>query len=63
MGLRIEEGISIARYEALSGSKLNPSEVGYLIENSLLEQEADRLRATANGRLVLNKVTERLLLS
>ena len=63
MGLRIEEGISISRYEALSGCTLNPSELNYLIEDALLRQEGDRLKTTANGRLVLNRVTERLLLS
>ena len=63
MGLRIEDGISISHYEALSGTKLNPSELIPLIEDKLLIQEGDRLRATAEGRLLLNAVTERLLLS
>ena len=63
MGLRIKEGISLSRYESLSASKLNSSELRYLIEDKLLTQEGDRLSATPNGRLVLNAVTERLLLS
>ena len=63
MGLRIKEGISLSRYESLSASKLNSSELRYLIEDKLLIQERDRLSATPNGRLVLNAVTERLLLS
>ena len=63
MGLRIKEGISLSRYESLSASKLNSSELRYLIEDKLLIQEGDRLSATPNGRLVLNAVTERLLLS
>ena len=63
MGLRIKEGISLSRYESLSASKLNSSELRYLIEDKLLIQEGDRLSATPNGRLVLNAVTECLLLS
>ena len=63
MGLRIKEGISLSRYESLSASKLNSSELRYLIDDKLLIQEGDRLSATPNGRLVLNAVTECLLLS
>ena len=63
MGLRIDRGISISRYETLSGSKLNLTELKPLIKDGLLIREADMLRATPNGRLVLNAVTERLLLS
>ena len=63
MGLRIKEGISIAHFETLSGSRLNASELSFLTEDALLVQEGDRLKATASGRLVLNAVTERLLFS
>ena len=63
MGLRVNDGISISRYESLSGSKLNLAELNPLIEDGLLKREADKLRATPKGRLVLNAVTERLLLS
>jgi len=63
MGLRVNDGISISRYESLSGSKLNLAELNPLIEDGLLKREADKLRTTPKGRLVLNAVTERLLLS
>ncbi len=63
MGLRIKEGISISRYESLSGSRLNLSEINHLMSDALLVKDGDRLNATASGRLVLNVVTERLLLS
>ena len=63
MGLRIKEGISISRYETLSGLRLNLSELNHLINDTLLVKDNDRLKATASGRLVLNAVTERLLLS
>ena len=63
MGLRIDEGISLNRYRSLGGTSLNPSELSHLIQDGLLSREGGILRATADGRLVLNAVTERLLLS
>ena len=63
MGLRIDKGISLNRYKGLGGTPLNPSELSHLIQDGLLSREGDILRATADGRLVLNAVTERLLLS
>jgi oxygen-independent coproporphyrinogen-3 oxidase len=63
MGLRIEAGISLSRYEALAGAPLNSSELKPLIEGGLLINERDRLKASQTGRLVLNSVTERLLLA
>jgi len=63
MGLRIDEGLSLARYAELSGEALDRGELGHLTENGLLLREGDRLKATAQGRLVLNRVTEKLLLA
>jgi oxygen-independent coproporphyrinogen-3 oxidase len=63
MGLRIEDGISLNRFSELSGSKLNTSELSHLIQDGLLFQKNDTLKATTDGRLVLNAVTERLLLA
>ena len=63
MGLRIEDGISLNRYTQLSGRKLNASEMSHLIQGGLLLQQGDTLKATTDGRLVLNAITERLLLS
>ena len=63
MGLRIEDGISVSRYSELAGTELNPTEVTHLIQGGLLSRQGDRLKATADGRLVLNAVTERLLLA
>lgn len=63
MGLRIEDGISLVRYCELSDSDLNAVELNTLIDDGLLEREGDTLRATTDGRLVLNAVTERLLLT
>jgi len=62
MGLRIEEGISLSRYEEISGRALPSGVRNDLVENGLVEWGGDRLKATAQGRLLLNKVTEQLLL-
>ena len=63
MGLRIEDGISLKRYAELAGSNLNSAEIAHLIQDGLLLRKDDTLSASAEGRLVLNAVTERLLLS
>ena len=63
MGLRIEEGISLARYKELSGRGLNEVELDHLTREGLLLRESDRLIASAQGRIVLNTVTEKLLLT
>ena len=63
MGLRIDEGLSLSRYAELSGEALDMDELGYLTEDGLLLREGDQLKATAKGRLVLNRVTEKLLLT
>lgn len=63
MGLRINEGVSLARFETLSGQTLNREELNHLIENGFLSLDDDRLWATDEGRLVLNAVTEGLLLA
>ncbi len=63
MGLRIDEGISLSRFQSLGGKSLNMEEVNHLIESKLLCLKDDRLRATDNGRILLNAVTERLLLN
>lgn len=62
MGLRIEDGISLSRYREISGQDLNQTELNALIGDGLLNREGDQLRATTQGRVLLNAVTERLLL-
>ena len=63
MGLRIEEGISLYRFQDLAGSNLDSEEMSHLKEDGLISLEGDRLSATDDGRVVLNAVTERLLLA
>ena len=63
MGLRITEGVSLSQYERYAPESMSRSELTALIKEGLLHLENDRLSATEQGRLVLNAVTERLLLS
>ena len=63
MGLRIEDGVSIQRYADLAGMALNQIELGNLIQDGFLRRQGDRLNATSEGRLVLNAVTEKLLIT
>ena len=63
MGLRIEEGVSLARYEEIAGAGLPHDVIEELVGDGLLRCEGDRIMATARGRLLLNAVTEKLLVS
>ena len=63
MGLRIQDGISVSRYQALAGDALNEEELSHLVQDTLLSRNGDRISATSQGRLVLNAVTEKLLLA
>jgi oxygen-independent coproporphyrinogen-3 oxidase len=61
MGLRIEEGISLEWFEEILGQELPSKVVNNLSENRLISTEGDRLKATSKGRLLLNSVTDKLL--
>jgi len=58
MGLRTHEGVALADLAPLPMANLDG-----LIDSGHLTRAGGRLTATAAGRLVLNRVTERLLLS
>jgi oxygen-independent coproporphyrinogen-3 oxidase len=61
MGLRLVEGIDVARYEALSGRSFDPARLAMLQEEKLVEPVANsRIRATQSGRLVLNALVAEL---
>ena len=61
MGLRLSEGISLSRYEALAKRVLKPSTLAELVELGMVAQTGDRLVATQKGRFVLNSVLSKLL--
>ncbi|MBV9590553.1 MAG: coproporphyrinogen III oxidase [Hyphomicrobiales bacterium] len=54
MGLRLAEGIEPERFVALSGRELAPERLTHLMALGLLEERNQRLRATAEGFLVLD---------
>ncbi len=60
-GLRLAEGIDPARYLALSGQELVPGKIRDLRELGMIRDDSDRIRATPQGRAVLNGVIRELM--
>ncbi|MEP4034230.1 radical SAM family heme chaperone HemW [Roseibium polysiphoniae] len=57
MGLRLVEGIDLARYEALAHRKIDPRRLAALLEHGMVEELGNnRLRATRDGFSVLDAV-------
>ncbi|SMP06083.1 radical SAM family heme chaperone HemW [Shimia sagamensis] len=61
MGLRLNEGVDLARYEALAGKPLEGARVETLRDIGMIEIEKSRLRVLPQGRMVLNSVLSELL--
>ncbi|WP_374469360.1 radical SAM family heme chaperone HemW [Phenylobacterium sp.] len=57
-GLRIDDGVARTELAALA---LDPARIAHLTELGLLADDAERVRATRRGRLVLDAVTRELL--
>lgn len=57
MGLRLAEGIDLARYKSISGRDLDPGRLRDLAENGMVETtQDDRVRVTRSGAFVLDAV-------
>jgi len=57
MGLRLREGVDLARWHALSGRELDPKREETLLEHGFIERLGNsRLRCTPSGMLVLDAV-------
>ena len=56
MGLRLREGIDLARYAALAGRDLDPARIATLEAEGLVEADGGRLRVTAGGFAVLDAI-------
>lgn len=56
MGLRLREGIELARYAALAGHDLDPARIAALAAEGLVEARDGRLRVTAGGFAVLDAI-------
>ncbi|RLK03661.1 radical SAM family heme chaperone HemW [Ruegeria conchae] len=61
MCLRISEGLNIGRYKQLSGEDLPQEKLYALADMGMLILEDDQLRATSQGRAVLNAIIRELL--
>jgi putative oxygen-independent coproporphyrinogen III oxidase len=61
MGLRLAEGIDLARHARLAGTPLDEATLTRLEDLGMVTRDATRLRATAQGRMVLNSVIRELL--
>jgi len=60
MGLRISEGVDLARVEAMRGRPLNPDALAWLEGQELVAIDEGRLRLTREGRLLGNKIAAEL---
>lgn len=61
MGLRIDEGIDLNRYEALAGKSMDQSKITAMIDLGMVKMRGNaRLAATQQGRRVLNAVIAEL---
>ncbi|MGJ7039759.1 oxygen-independent coproporphyrinogen-3 oxidase [Shinella sp. BE166] len=57
MGLRLKEGVDLARWQSLSGRDLDPDREQFLIEHGFIERLGNsRLRCTPAGMLILDAV-------
>jgi oxygen-independent coproporphyrinogen-3 oxidase len=61
MGLRLREGIDMARHARLAGSPLDARRLAHLEEIGMVRINGNRLCATESGRAVLNAVLRDLL--
>jgi len=60
MGLRISDGLDIARVESVRGRPVNPKALSWLAEQGLITHESGRVRLTAQGRVLANSVAAEL---
>jgi coproporphyrinogen III oxidase-like Fe-S oxidoreductase len=61
MGLRVADGISLKRYEAMAGRALDANKIAGLKSLGLVVRSGDQLAATAAGRKLLNAVISELI--
>ncbi|UWQ45624.1 radical SAM family heme chaperone HemW [Leisingera aquaemixtae] len=62
MGMRLSEGLDMVRFTELSGRRLPESKLNDLVDLGMVTISEKRLRATAQGRAVLNAVLRDLLM-
>jgi putative oxygen-independent coproporphyrinogen III oxidase len=60
MGLRISEGIDLVRYEKLNGMAMDANKIAGLKSLGLIKREGSQLKATIQGRRLLNALIAEL---
>jgi len=60
MGLRVEEGVELARVEALRSTPINREKLTWLMAQGLVTQDNGRIRLTRSGRLLSNRIVAEL---
>jgi len=63
MGLRLASGISLIKLEQIDPNALSPTGLSEMIDLGMVHLGSDRLRVTEKGRLLLNRVIEKLLMT
>lgn len=61
MGLRLSEGVSLARHARIAGAPIAEARIAALVSDGLLARDGGLIRATGEGRMVLDAVLARLL--
>lgn len=61
MGMRLFKGLDLERHEALAGKPLSVKKIQELTDWGMIVVDGARLRATSQGRAVLNAVLRELL--
>jgi putative oxygen-independent coproporphyrinogen III oxidase len=61
MGLRVSEGIDLRRVDTLARAPLSPTSIAHLTDNGLIAVDGHILKATEQGRLLLNSVISELM--
>jgi oxygen-independent coproporphyrinogen-3 oxidase len=61
MNLRLDEGIDLAAYQQRWGARPPAPKVAAMVEHGFVTLSNDRLTATPQGRLLLNRVIEELV--
>ncbi|MGN7867402.1 radical SAM family heme chaperone HemW [Paracoccus sp. 22332] len=60
MSLRLSEGLDLARHARLAGAPLDPATIGRLSDLGMVSTQGGRLRATRDGRPLLNAILREL---
>ena len=60
MGLRIDEGVDLARVETLRGRLIAADALAWLVEQGLVAHASGRVRLTPQGRLLADRVSAEL---